>query len=316
MRALLFDSELSFVTDYPKPTPGEAEALIRVSRVGICGTDLELTRGYVDFRGIPGHEFVGVVEEAPEVEWIGRRVVGEINCSCDECPACQRGDASHCMHRTTLGIRGRNGAMAKYCTLPLANLHPVPEVLHDDQAAFVEPLAAVLEILQQLHIRPTDEVIVLGDGRLGLLVVQVLALTGCGVTLVGRHEKKLRLADSGIEACLESDLSDDLQADVVVECTGSSDGLGLARRLVRPRGTLVLKSTLSGESRLDPTSLVVDEVTVVGSRCGPFAPALRLLERGMISTAQLVESIYPLEEGVEAFAHAARKGALKVLLRP
>ncbi len=317
MRALVYDDEgLRVVGDRPLPRRKRGEALIRVVLAGICNTDIEITRGYAGFRGILGHEFVGVVEEADDPTWIGRRVVGEINCVCGECPTCRRGDAPHCPQRTVLGIQGRDGAMADYCALPLGNLHHVPDSVSDEEAVFVEPLAAALEITERIHLRPTGRVVVIGDGKLGLLVAQVLRLTGCDLLVVGHHERKLSLlSHMGVRVCLERDL-DHTEADVVVDCTGAPGGLTLARRLIRPRGRLVLKSTFAGESRLDLVSLVVDEVMLIGSRCGPFAPALRLLERGLVEVRPLIERVYPLDEGPAAMEQARSRGALKVLLRP
>ncbi|MBE9508342.1 MAG: alcohol dehydrogenase catalytic domain-containing protein [Chloroflexi bacterium] len=315
MRALLLKKDLRLVEDYPAPEPPPGEALVRVSMAGICNTDLELVKGYMQFQGIPGHEFVGVVERAPGAkEWEGRRVVGEINAACTTCPTCQAGRPTHCPHRTTLGIGGRDGAFAEYLTLPIRNLHSVPDALPDEAAVFVEPLAAACEILQQVHIRPTDRVVVLGDGKLGLLCAQVLALTGCELTAVGRHQEKLDiLARRGIATALESN-SVEAEADLVVEATGRPEGYAAARRLVRPRGTIVLKSTYHGSFDADLTMVVVDEVTLIGSRCGPFGPALRLLAQGLVDVTSLTQARYPLSEGLTAFEHAARPGTLKVLL--
>jgi len=301
--------------DYPRPVPPPGEALVRVRLAGICNTDLEIVRGYMGFRGVLGHEFVGTVEEAEDRSLIGQRVVGEINAYCGECPTCQAGRPTHCPHRTTLGIWGRDGAFAEYLTLPVRNLHTVPDAISDEEAVFTEPLAAALEILEQVHLRPTDRVVVLGDGKLGLLVAQVLALMGCDLLAVGRHREKLAiLARRGIPTVLESE-AEGLAADVVVECTGRPEGFAAARRILRPRGTLVLKSTYHGRVEADLTGLVVDEITLVGSRCGPFPPALRMLERGLVDVRSLISAVYPLAQGVEAFARAAEPGVLKVLLR-
>lgn len=319
---LLTDNGPQLCTDYPQPTPHAGEALIRVRVAGICSTDLELARGYKGgYRGVLGHEFVGDVVAAPDApEWVGRRVVGEINIGCGRCPLCARGLGKHCRGRESLGIIRRDGAFAEYLTLPVANLHPVPDAVRDDQAVFTEPLAAALEILEQVHIGPDSRVYLLGDGRLGLLIAQVLATTACGLTAIGRNPDKLAiLRERGISTALLDDslsqqLSDD-PADVVVEATGSAAGFALARRLVRPAGTLVLKSTFAGGlPDFDISSLVVDEITLVGSRCGPFAPALRLLARNAIATDPLIHARYPLSQAVEALDHAARKGVVKVLV--
>ena len=316
MQALVYDGEaLRLREDYPRPVPPPGEALVRVRLAGICNTDLEIVRGYMGFRGVLGHEFVGTVEEAEDRSLIGQRVVGEINAYCGECSTCRAGRPTHCPHRTTLGIWGRDGVFAEYLTLPVRNLHKVPDTISDEEAVFTEPLAAALEILEQVHLRPTDRVVVLGDGKLGLLVAQALALMGCDLLAVGRHREKLAiLARRGIPTALESE-AEGLAADVVVECTGRPEGFAAARRILRPRGTLVLKSTYHGRVEADLTGLVVDEITLVGSRCGPFPPALRMLQRGLVDVRSLISAVYPLAQGVEAFARAAEPGVLKVLLR-
>lgn len=314
MRALVYDGQLKLVRDYLQPEPPPGEALVRVRLAGICNTDLEIVRGYMGFRGVLGHEFVGVVEECADESLIGQRVVGEINCYCGECPTCRAGAPTHCPNRTTLGIWGRDGAFADYLSLPVANLHTVPEALSDATAVFVEPLAAALEILEQVHVKPTDRVVVLGDGKLGLLVAQVLALTGCRLVVGGHHEEKLDiLRQRGMKARLVSELPKE-KADVVVDCTGHPDGFAAARELVKPRGTLVLKSTFHGDVQVNLSALVVDEITLVGSRCGPFAPALHLLERDLVDVESLISATYPLDEGLAAFERAQQKGVLKVLL--
>jgi alcohol dehydrogenase len=314
MRALVYDGQLRLVEDYPRPEPPLGEALVRVRLAGICNTDLEIVHGYMGFRGVLGHEFVGVVEECADGSLVGQRVVGEINCYCGECPTCRAGAPTHCPNRTTLGIGGRDGAFADYLTLPVANLHPVPEAVSDKAAVFVEPLAAALEILEQVQIKPTDRVVVLGDGKLGLLVAQVLGLTGCDLVVGGRHEEKLAILQRrGIDARLADELPTE-KADVAVDCTGHPSGFAAARGLVKSRGTLVLKSTFHGGVEVNLSMLVVDEITLVGSRCGPFAPALRLLERGLVDVESLVSATYPLGKGLAAFEEAQKKGALKVLL--
>jgi threonine dehydrogenase-like Zn-dependent dehydrogenase len=302
--------------DLPRPEPAEGEARVRVLAAGICNTDLELVRGYYPFTGVPGHEFVGRVEAAPGAErWEGRRVVGEINAVCGGCAPCRAGRRSHCERRTVLGIRGRDGAFAEALTLPVANLHEVPDGLPDDVAVFIEPLAAALEVQEQVRIGPGDRVVVVGDGKLGNLVAQTLALTGCALTVVGRHPAKLALlAARGIAASAAPTEPADGQADVVVECTGNAEGLERARRAVRPRGTVVLKSTYRGRTSLDVSRIVVDEITLVGSRCGPFPPALALLAGGRVDVRPLVHARFPLREAVAAFAEASRPGIMKVLV--
>jgi threonine dehydrogenase-like Zn-dependent dehydrogenase len=320
MRALVLDGNLQLEGDRPKPAAPPGEALIRVRKAGICNTDLELVKGYMSFKGVPGHEFVGVVESVTglsasgDASYIGRRVAGEINAACGACATCRAGRPTHCPNRTTLGIDRRDGAFAEYLTLPIENLHPIPDSVSDDQSVFVEPLAATCEILQQVHIRPTDRVVVVGDGKLGLLCAQVLRLTGCHLVTLGRHAGKLDiLARRGIRVATQAD-DVDRGADVVVEATGAPEGFAVARQLVRPRGAIVLKSTYHGEMTVDLTSMVVDEVTLVGSRCGPFAPAIRLLEEGLVDVESLIQARYTLDDGLAAFARAATKGTLKVLL--
>jgi threonine dehydrogenase-like Zn-dependent dehydrogenase len=294
----------------PEPPPGEA--LVRVTRAGLCNTDLELVRGYYPYRGVLGHEFVGRVESGP-ASLVGERVVGEINAVCGGCETCRAGRRSHCERRTVLGIVGRDGAFAEHLVLPAENLHRVPDSVADAAAVFVEPLAAALEIQQQVELGPGQRVLVVGDGKLGQLIAASLALTGCELTVVGRHERKLALlASRGVTTTLEPPRKG--AWDVAVECTGSTAGFAVARKALRPRGTLVLKSTYAGELTLDASALVVDEISLVGSRCGPFAPALRLLEERRVDVAPLVDAVYPLARGLEAFAHAARRGTLKVLL--
>lgn len=316
MRAIWLEQRsLRIVEDLPAPTPPPGEALVRVRLAGICATDLELVRGYYPFTGVPGHEFVGRVESAPGDEgWLGKRVVGEINVACGRCGACLAGRRTHCPSRTVLGIVDRHGAFAEYLTLPVENLHEVPASLPDDAAVFTEPTAAALQIQEQVAIGPSDRVVVIGDGKLGQLLARTLALTGCDLLVVGRHRSKLDLlAAQGLRTGLEADLPR-RQADLVVECTGNPEGLALARRVVRPGGTIALKSTYRGVATVDFSSLVVDEITLVGSRCGPFAPALELLSQDRVDPQPLVHARYALAEGVAAFDHAARAGVLKVLL--
>ncbi|RRR75745.1 MAG: alcohol dehydrogenase [Candidatus Viridilinea halotolerans] len=312
MLALIFDDQLRLTADYPAPPLRPGEALIRPHLAGICNTDIELTRGYMGFRGVLGHEFVGTVVACDDETWVGERVVGEINAACLTCPTCLRGDYTHCPQRTTLGIAQRDGVMAELFSLPVSCLLRVPPGVSDEAAVFTEPLAAALAILDLHHLRPTERVAVVGDGKLGAMIVQTLRLTGCDLTLVGRHPERWELFQrQGVRCMLGSD-APPAQFDFVVDCTGQAAGLATARALVRPRGRLLLKSTFHGPSQLDLTPLVIDEVLLLGSRCGPFAPALRLLERGLIETAPLIHARYPLAEAATAFA--AAHGALKVLL--
>jgi threonine dehydrogenase-like Zn-dependent dehydrogenase len=316
MRALVLD-EPAGLTLENVPDPAMAgECLIRVTVAGICGTDLQLLDGYAGFKGIPGHEFVGVVERAPDgaVHWEGKRVVGEINVGCGQCDACRRGIKEHCAVRTVVGIRGRSGAFAEYLTLPAVNLHGIPASMDDATAVFVEPVAAAYRILVQVEIAHDSRVAVIGDGRLGQLTAQVLRTRTPHVVLIGRHREKLEIARTlSIATCLTTDAAGEAY-DVVVDATGRREGLAHALDIVRPRGTIVLKSTFHGETAAPLWPAVVHEVTVVGSRCGPFAPAIQLLASGIIQTAPLVSQTYALEAYREAFAAARRE--LKVLFDP
>jgi alcohol dehydrogenase len=308
--------QLQVVTDQAEPVPAAGEVCIRTLLAGICNTDLEIVRGYAGFGGVLGHEFVGIVDQADDPAWLGQRVVGEINVSCGQCSACRAGRPSHCGQRTVLGIRGKDGVLAERFCLPARNLHPVPAGIPDEAAVFVEPLAAACQILEQVHVQPSSRVLVLGDGKLGLLVAQVLALTGCDLQVIGRHEQKLSiLARRGI-ATQPGAEGVAGGADLVVDCTGQPGGFAEARRLVRPAGRLVLKSTYHGPLQVDLSALVVQEIAVLGSRCGPFAAALRLLSRGQVEVLPLLEAEYPLDQALRAFDHAAQKGALKILVRP
>ncbi len=310
----LEDKQLELKTDLPIPTPPSGESLVRVVRAGICNTDLELLRGYYPYTGILGHEFVGIVEQGPN-NLINKRVVGEINAVCGQCRLCRSGIPTHCEQRTVLGIINRNGALAEYLTLPVANLHPVPDNITTDAATFTEPLAAALEIQEQIAIAPEDRVLVVGDGKLGQLVAQTLALTGCDLLVIGRHTEKLeKLEPKGIKVGF-ADLVKPKSFDIAVECTGNPEGFNLALQGLRPRGTLVLKSTYAGKLTLDASALVVDEITVIGSRCGPFAKALELLAKDKVDVTSLIETTYPLEQGLAAFDRAQQRGVLKVLLK-
>ncbi|MCC5635712.1 alcohol dehydrogenase catalytic domain-containing protein [Nostoc sp. CHAB 5844] len=309
----LENNQLQLRTDIPIPEPTLGDALVRVLRAGICNTDLELKRGYYPYTGILGHEFVGVVEQGPD-NLINRRVVGEINAVCGHCRFCRRGQPTHCENRTVLGIVNRHGAFADYLCLPGENLHPVPDNVSTDIATFTEPLAAALEIQQQVALSADDRVLVVGDGKLGQLVAQTLALTGCELLVVGRHQEKLaNLAARGIKTGLV-DAVTDKAFDISVECTGNPEGFAIARRALRPRGTLVLKSTYAGNLSLDASSLVVDEITLIGSRCGPFRAALELLAAEKVDVKPLIHAHYPLTDGLLAFEEAQRRGVLKVLL--
>lgn len=313
VRALRFDGRLRFVADQPEPPLQPGEALVRVTLAGICSTDIAITRGYKGWQGILGHEFTGVVEAvhgAADRAWVGRRVVGEINIGCGTCARCQAGLQNHCPDRAALGIFGRDGAFAEYLALPVANLHAIPNGLPDEQAVFAEPLAAALEVLEQVHLPPSARALVVGDGRLGCLVAQALALNGADTALQGRHPDRLAwLSNRGVRPPGPRE-----HFPLVVDCTGSPTGLAEARARVEPRGRIMLKSSLLEPLPLDLGRLMVDEVTLMGSRCGPFAPALRLLAAGKVAVQEMVEQVYPLQEGPAAFA--ACQGRLKLLLRP
>ncbi|MFH2012839.1 MAG: alcohol dehydrogenase catalytic domain-containing protein [Pseudomonadota bacterium] len=313
MKVLYFDDKLK-LADHPKPKRERGEALIRVLMAGICNTDLEIVKGYRGFQGILGHEFVGVVEESENSEFLGKRIVGEINCGCGKCSFCVDGLKTHCKNRRVLGILDHNGAFAEYLVLPEENLHLIPDKITDNEAVFIEPLAAAYQVTEQIHIMPSDKVIVLGDGKLGLLVAQVIALSGCCLMLTGKHPTKLSIAKHlGIETSLINDL-DAKKADVVIDCTGTPDGLEMAIELTKPRGTVILKSTVAENRDLNLTSLVVDEISIIGSRCGPFTPAIRALERGLIDVKPLISGVYSITDGINAFKEASKKEALKILL--
>ncbi|MGH7774168.1 MAG: MDR/zinc-dependent alcohol dehydrogenase-like family protein [Candidatus Binatia bacterium] len=315
MQALHWNGDsLRLDSSYPNPKADDRMALVRVRLAGICSTDLQIFKGYMKFRGVPGHEFVGEVAEGP-AGLLGKRVVGEINFACGRCRVCASGLRRHCPERRVMGILGAEGSFAEYVALPVENIHIVSETLTDEQAVFTEPLAAAFEILEQVELKPAAEVLVLGDGKLGLLCAQVLQLTGASVTVVGKHQKKLsHLEKLGIRTVMLSDWRARL-VDVVVEATGSTSGLKMAMGATRPRGTLVLKSTLAEEHTLSLAPLVINEVTLLGSRCGLFPPALQALAQRKISVTPLIEKVYPLSDGIEAVTHAGRAGTLKVLLR-
>jgi threonine dehydrogenase-like Zn-dependent dehydrogenase len=312
MRALILDDTVRLSTDHPAPAPADGEVLVRVIAAGICETDLQLMRGYMGFRGVLGHEFVGIAETGPLA---GRRVVGEINCSCWRCDTCRRGLPTHCPHRTVIGILNHDGAFADLMAVPQRNLHAVPDSIPDDVAVFTEPVAAAYQIPAQLEVHRADRVVVLGDGRLGNLCAQVLARLSDHVRVVGKHPRKLALLDAkGIATSLLGEIEPDRAADVVVDCTGSDTGLPTALSLVRPRGTIVLKTTVAGTQTLAWAPVVIDEITIVGSRCGPFDRALAALEAGEVDVRPLVSQRFGLAEGLHALDVARSRDVLKVLL--
>ncbi len=314
MKALwLENNKISLRDDVPQPQKPN-EALIKIRKAGICSTDLELVKGYYPYTGVLGHEFVGEVVEAPDASWIGARVVGDINAVCGKCEACLNGRSTHCESRTVLGIVNRDGVFAEYTTLPLENLHRVPDSVPDKMAVFTEPLAAALEIQQQIQIKPTDRVLVVGAGRLGQLISQTLALTGCDLHVLARHSFQQNLLTARGIRIISAENIQPRKWDVVVEVTGSPDGFNIARTAIRPRGTLVLKSTYKGDMSVNFSSIVVDEINIVGSRCGPFEPALRLMEKREVDPTVLIAEEYALGDGILAFEKAAKSGMLKVLV--
>lgn len=317
MKALRVEKHGIAVREVAKPAC-DGEALVRVTLSGICNTDLEIARGYAGFKGTIGHEFVGVVEESPDNKLLGQRVVGEINAGCGTCRLCEAGDPRHCATRTVLGIVGRDGAHADYLRLPIVNLLPVPPTVPDEHAVFTEPLAAAYGILERVSIMKDMRVAVIGDGKLGLLCTQALALTGAPLLLIGKHAEKLRIAERrGIEtSTIENAPKRMREFDVVVEASGTASGFALAQSLLHPRGTLVLKSTFHGVTEIEAAPIVVDEISIIGSRCGRFAPALALLKKGAIELDSMISEEYPLAEGVLAMERAGKRGVLKVLLRP
>jgi len=312
MRAVVLGDSLELQSERPTPTPLADEVLVRVLVAGVCETDLQLVKGYMGFRGVLGHEFVGVAESGPLA---GRRVVGEINCACWRCETCKGGRPSHCPNRTVLGILNHDGAFADVIAVPQRNLHAVPDAIPTDHAVFTEPLAAAFQILEQVAIRTTDRVVVLGDGRLGNLCAQVLASVSSRVLVVGKHPEKLAmLAGLGLATAVLADVPAERWADVVVDCTGSETGLPTSLSLVRPRGTIVLKTTIAGTQTLAWAPFVIDEVTLVGSRCGPFDRALTALAAGRVDVRPLISTRYDLSSGVAALATARDKSVLKVLI--
>ena len=319
MRALVFNNKLELKQDFEKPTPKENEALSKVKLVGICNTDYEITKGYMGYNGILGHEFVGVVEEinGEDKSLLGKRVVGEINLGCKNCDYCAKGLERHCPNRQTLGIFNKDGCFADYVTLPLSNLLEVNEKINDETAVFVEPLAAALEILEQLHIKPYEKVCVLGDGKLGLITALALNASNVDVTLVGKHKNKLDIAkEQNVKTMLLENLKqeDNKSFDVVVEATGRVSGFETSLSLVKPSGVLVLKSTIATGKELNLAPIVIDEITVLGSRCGQFAPALRLMEKNVIDFSKLVSAKLSFDDAILGFEKNKEKNTIKILL--
>ncbi len=316
MRSIYFDKTLA-CREVQRPVPHKNEALIRVDYAGICNTDIEITRGYVPgFSGIPGHEFIGRVETAPgDDRLLGKRVTAEINCACGGCPFCAQGLGRHCPNRTVIGIDKRNGAFADYIAVPAGNVVPVPDAISDDNALFIEPLAAALEIQEQIAVPPESEVLVIGDGKLAHLIALTLSVTGCRLLLFGKHQWKVRLlCDRGITASIDRGLLAGRQFDIVVEASGSPDGFREGFQLVKPRGTLVLKSTFAQSFPFNPAAVVVNEITLLGSRCGRFDRAVDFLQKNRIDLSYLISRRFPLADGVAAFEAAQRPDVLKVII--
>lgn len=319
MRALVLNgTDVRFEADYPNPEPQTGQSLVKITRAGVCETDLQLVKGYMGFQGVLGHEFVGIAESGP---FTGQRVVGEINCNCRKCDDCNAGQGNHCTHRSVIGILNHDGAFADRVLVPDHNLLPVPDSVSDDEAVFTEPLAAAFQIPTQIDLRQNHSVIVLGDGRLGNLCAQVIAQSGCDLLVVGKHDEKLdRLRQLNIECVSLADFesrdlsSNNPRADVVVDCTGSPSGLKTALQSVRPRGTVVLKTTVAAAPDFSLASIVIDEITVVGSRCGPFDQALEALQQRSIEVTPLIADRFSIVDGVAAMNRAAEPGVMKVLL--
>ena len=316
MKATFFDGK-KMILDKNYPNPEFNETIVRVSLAGICGTDLEILDGYMQYHGILGHEFVGVIEKSNNSNIIGKRVVGEINAGCGKCDFCIKGMERHCPSRTVLGILKRNGAFAEFLTLPEKNLHVIPDSISDEQAVFVEPLAAAFEINEQVSFKPEWNVAVVGDGRLAQLIIQVIKLTCSNITCFGKHEKKLEgLVQSGIKIKLGIKSTDEQLFDLVIEATGSNSGFSDSMKLVKPRGTVILKSTIASRENLDLTPTIINEITLIGSRCGLFKPAIDALASGKISVNSMIDSTFSLEKFEDAISYAKKSDTLKVFLKP
>ncbi|MGB8412102.1 MAG: alcohol dehydrogenase catalytic domain-containing protein [Candidatus Binatus sp.] len=314
MRALVFDRNLEFRGDYPDPVAAPGESIVAVGVAGICGTDLEIARGYMQYRGVPGHEFAGRVVESQNPAFRGKRVVGEINAGCGRCAMCSAGLARHCPNRTVLGILGRDGAFAEFLRLPDANLNPIPDSMPDDVAVFVEPVAAAYEIFEQVHLSRNQTIAVIGDGRLGAIVALALKAEKYQPKVAGHHREKLaRLAELGLETAEEFSVRD--KFEVVIDCSGSGSGFRRAVELVRPRGKIILKSTAAAAAEINLASIVVNEISVIGSRCGRFEPALDALAAEKIDPRPLIDGIFALDDGLKGFEAAKNPLNFKILLR-
>ena len=316
MKATYFDGK-QIILDENFPDPPSDETLVRVNLAGICGTDLEILDGYMEYTGILGHEFVGTVEKSRNPTMVGKRVVGEINAGCGKCDSCMSGMQRHCPSRTVLGILKRDGAFAEFLSLPEKNLHVIPDSISNEQAVFVEPLAAAFEIKEQVSLKPEWNVAVVGDGRLAQLIIQVIKLTCSNITCFGKHESKLEgLVQSGIKIKIGIESTDEKLFDLVVEATGSNSGFVDTMKLVKPRGIVILKSTIASRENLDLTPTIINEITLIGSRCGLFKPAIDALASGIISVNSMIDSTFPLEKFEDAIVHAKNPNTLKVFLKP
>ena len=316
MKATYFDGK-QIILDENFPDPQSDETLVRVNLAGICGTDLEILDGYMEYTGILGHEFVGTVEKSRNPTMVGKRVVGEINAGCGKCDSCMSGMQRHCPSRTVLGILKRDGAFAEFLSLPEKNLHVIPDSISNEQAVFVEPLAAAFEIKEQVSLKPEWNVAVVGDGRLAQLIIQVIKLTCSNITCFGKHESKLEgLVQSGIKIKIGIESTDEKLFDLVVEATGSNSGFVDTMKLVKPRGIVILKSTIASRENLDLTPTIINEITLIGSRCGLFKPAIDALASGIISVNSMIDSTFPLEKFEDAIVHAKNPNTLKVFLKP
>ena len=316
MKAAYFDGT-KIILDKNYLEKKSDEALVRVRLAGICGTDLEILQGYMKYDGVLGHEFVGIVEKSHNSALIGKRVVGEINTGCDKCSFCEKGMQRHCPNRTVLGILKRDGAFAEFLSLPEKNLHVIPDSITDEQAVFIEPLAAAFEIKEQISLERHWSVAIVGDGKLAQLIIQVLKLSCSNITCFGRHKNKLQnLVNNGIKIKLGIEPSDKQSFDLVVEATGNNSGFLDTMQLIKPRGIVVLKSTIAARENLDLTPIVVNEITLVGSRCGLFKPAIDALVTGIVSVDYMIDSTFPLEKFSEAIEYAKKPDTLKVFLKP
>lgn len=319
MKVLYFQDHLKYISNYPKPVLKKDEALIRVKLAGICNTDMEIIKGYLSFKGVLGHEFAGVIEKSLDKDIIGKRMVGEINIGCGKCSYCRNELKNHCPKRKVLGIFERDGAFAEYLTLPLVNIHLLPPDISDEEAVFIEPLAAAFEILEQVKITPKQEIIVIGDGKLGQLIARVLALYSNNLLVIGKSKEKLSLLEKiDIKTMTLRDMKKieaSLEADIIVECTGNSEGMLIACNLVKPKGTIILKSTYHYQTKVNFSEIVIKEINVIGSRCGPFDRAIKALNEKKVNPLPLISKIFSIEEGLDAFEYTQKRDILKVLIK-